>query len=56
MEFEVMVKVPEDFQFYGRVPYDMEICAGTAFVKVEAETIEEATAKANQYFAGEYEE
>ena len=56
MEFEVMIKVPEDFQFYGKVPFDMEICADTAFVTVEADSIEEATAKANHFFAGPHDE
>jgi len=56
MEYEVMVEVPDTFNFYGKVPYDMEICAGTAFVKVEADSIEEATALARKYFAGEYDE
>jgi hypothetical protein len=51
-----MIKVPEGFQFYGTVPYDMEICADTAFVRLEADTIEEATAKANYFFAGPHDE
>jgi hypothetical protein len=53
-EYEVMVNIPEDFQFDGVVPYDMSISGDKAFVKVIAESIEEATLKANEYFEGKY--
>jgi hypothetical protein len=49
-DFEVQVVVPEDFYFYGTVPYDMEIVGDQAFVVVPAETIEEAVQKANKFF------
>jgi hypothetical protein len=49
-EFEVQVTLPEDFRFSGKVPYDMDIVGNQAFVKVVAETIEEATASATAYF------
>lgn len=55
-EWEVVVKVPDDFQFYGVVPYDINISNGIAFVRVLAETIEEAVTKANKYFDGPQEE
>lgn len=55
-EWEVVVKVPEDFQFYGVVPYDINITNGIAFVKVIATTLEEATMKAKNYFNGPQEE
>jgi hypothetical protein len=55
-EWEVVVKVPEDFQFYGVVPYDINITNGIAFVKVIAATLEEATMKAKNYFNGPQEE
>jgi hypothetical protein len=49
-EFEVQVTLPEDFRFGGRVPYSMDIVGNQAFVKVVAETIEEAKSKATAYF------
>jgi hypothetical protein len=49
-DFEVQVTVPEDFQFLGAVPYDMEIVGDQAFVVVPAMTIEEAVQKANEFF------
>lgn len=51
-EFEVQVTLPEDFRFGGKVPYDMDIIGNQAFVKVVAETIEEATLAAKAYFNG----
>ena len=53
-EYEVMVNIPEDFQFDGVVPYDMSISGDKAFVKVIAESIEEAKLKANEYFECKY--
>lgn len=55
-EWEVVVKVPDDFQFYGTVPYDINITNGIAFVKVVAVSLEEATMKAKKYFNGPQEE
>jgi len=49
-DFEVQVTVPEDFQFSGAVPYDMEILGNQAFVIVPALTIKEAVQKANEFF------
>jgi hypothetical protein len=49
-DFEVQVKVPEDFRFMGTVPYDMEIVGNQAFVVVPAVSIEEAVQKANEFF------
>ena len=49
-DFEVQVEVPEDFQFMGTVPYDMEIVGNQAFVTVPAVSIEEAVQKANEFF------
>ena len=53
-EYEIEVNVPDDFQFYGEVPYDMNIAGDKAWVKVLAETMEEAKIKANEYFEGKY--
>ena len=53
-EYEVEVTVPDDFEFYGEVPYDMSISGDKAWVKVIAENIEEAKIKANEYFEGKY--
>lgn len=49
-EFEVMVQVPEDFNFMGPVPFDMYITGGIAFVKIVAASIDEATKMAHDYF------
>lgn len=49
-EFEVQVTVPPNFAFYGAVPFDMEILGNQAFVIVNAESIEEAVLKANEFF------
>ena len=49
-DFEVQVKVPEDFRFQGSIPYDMEIVGDQAFVVVPAVSIEEAVQKANEFF------
>jgi hypothetical protein len=53
-EYEVMVPFPKDFEFGGVVPYDMSISGNFAFVKVVAESLEEATFKANEYFESKY--
>jgi hypothetical protein len=49
-EFEVMVQVPDDFNFMGPVPYDIHISGSTAFVKIVAANIDEATKLAHDYF------
>jgi hypothetical protein len=49
-EFEVMVRVPEDFNFAGPVPYDIHIVGDTAFVRLVAANIDEATKMAHDYF------
>ena len=53
-EYEVMVPFPKEFEFDGPVPYDMSISGDFAFVKVVAESLEEATFKANEYFESKY--
>jgi hypothetical protein len=55
-EWEVVVKVPDDFSFTGEVPFDMYISNGVAYVKVIAVTLEEAVDKAKKYFNGPPEE
>lgn len=55
-EWEVVVKVPDEFQFYGVVPFSMNITNGVAYVKVVAMTLEEAMEKAKRYFDGPQEE
>jgi hypothetical protein len=49
-----MVPFPKDFEFDGKVPYDMSISGDCAFVKVVAESIEEAMLKANEYFESKH--
>jgi len=51
-EFEVQVTVPNDFVFYGVVPYYMHIINKTALVTVPASSVEQARALAEAYFAG----
>lgn len=53
-EYEVQVPFPKGFEFDGVVPFDMSISGDTAFVKVVAESLEEARFKANEYFEGKY--
>lgn len=53
-EYEVQVLIPDDFEFYGQVPYDMSISGDTAWVKIVATSIEEAKMKAYEYFEGKY--
>lgn len=53
-EYEVQVTVPDEFEFDGPVPFDMSIAGDTAWVKVVATSIEEATMKANEYFECKY--
>ena len=48
-EFEVIVQMPEVWRFKGVVPYDMEIVADQAFVRVIATSVEEATSRARAY-------
>jgi len=48
-EFEVQVSMPKHFRFNGTIPFNMEILGETAFVTVLAESIEEATQRANDY-------
>jgi hypothetical protein len=44
------VPVPEEFQFSGSVPFDMEIVGSIAMVTVFASTHEEAQIRAEQFF------
>jgi len=53
-EYEVMVPFPKNFEFDGPVPYDMSISGDFAFVKIVAESLEEAKFKANEYFESKY--
>ena len=51
-EFEVQVTVPDNFTFYGTVPYYMHIINRTALVTVPAASVQEARELAEAYFAG----
>jgi len=51
-EFEVQIDVPENFTFYGTVPYTMHIVNRTALVTVPASSVQEARELAEAYFAG----
>ena len=50
--FEVQIVLPDNFHFFGKVPFDMDIVGDQAFVKVLAENMEEATTKVREYFYG----
>lgn len=50
--FEVQIALPDNFHFFGKVPFDMDIVGDQAFVKVLAENMEEATTKVREYFYG----
>jgi hypothetical protein len=49
--FEVVMDVPSDFMFNGRVPYDMKIRDNVATVFVPALTQAEAEQRAWEYFS-----
>jgi len=51
-EFEVQIEIPENFTFYGAVPYTMHIVNRTALVTVPASSVQEARELALAYFAG----
>jgi hypothetical protein len=51
-EFEVQVTIPDNFVFYGTVPYYMHIINKTALVTVPASSVQEARDLALAYFAG----
>lgn len=53
-EYEVEVNIPDEFNFHGPVPFDMEIAGSKAWVKVIAASMEEAKLKANEYFESKY--
>ena len=53
-EYEVQINVPEEFEYNGPVPFDMEIAGGVAWVKVIATSLEEAQFKVNEYFESKY--
>jgi hypothetical protein len=53
-EYEVQINVPDEFEFNGPVPFDMEIAGGVAWVKVIAASMEEAQYKVNEYFESKY--
>jgi hypothetical protein len=49
-QFVVRVPVPEDFEFTGAVPFDMEIVGNMAMVTVWADAQEEAQRRAEEFF------
>jgi hypothetical protein len=51
-EFEVQTTVPEDFYFSGKVPFDMNIVNGIAFVTVRAIDMQHAIQLVEEYFHG----
>jgi hypothetical protein len=51
-EYEVQYIIPEDFDFYGVVPFDMSISSGVAYVRLVAPSLEEAVNRVEKYFMG----
>jgi hypothetical protein len=51
-EYEVQYIIPEDFDFYGVVPFDMSISSGVALVRLVAPSLEEAVNRVERYFMG----
>ena len=49
-QFVVRVPVPEDFEFTGAVPFDMDIVGNMAMVTVWADAQEEAQRRAEEFF------
>lgn len=49
-QFVVRVHVPEDFEFTGTVPFDMEIVGSVAMVTVWATDQAEAQQRAKKFF------
>jgi hypothetical protein len=49
-QFVVRVPVPEEFQFTGAVPFDMEIVGSVAMVTVWAADQTEAQQRAKKFF------
>ena len=49
-QFVVRVPVPEEFQFSGAVPFDMEIVGSVAMVTVWAADQTEAQQRAKKFF------
>lgn len=51
-EFTVTIPVPLDFEFKGKIPFDMIIADNEATVIVYALDVEEAMTKVSLYFYG----
>ena len=49
-QFVVRVSVPDEFQFSGAVPFDLEIVGNVAMVTVWASDQAEAQTRAEQFF------
>ncbi len=48
-EFTITREVPEDFEFNGKIPYDMKISEGMMSIKVYASSIQEANARVDEF-------
>ena len=49
--FTVERELPEDFQFTGKVPYDMKVSEGIAYIKVYAVDLAEANQRVDEFLA-----
>ena len=49
--FTIERELPEDFQFTGKVPYDMKISEGIAHIQVYAVDLAEANHRIDEFLA-----
>ncbi len=49
--FTIERELPEDFQFTGKVPYDMKISEGIAYIQVYAVDLAEANQRIDEFLA-----
>ncbi len=49
--FTIERELPEDFQFNGKVPYDMKISEGKAYIQVYAVDLAEANQRIDEFLA-----
>jgi hypothetical protein len=49
--FTIEREIPESFEFDGKVPYDMKIMEGIAYIKVYAVDVEEANQRVDEFLS-----
>jgi hypothetical protein len=53
--FQIVTKLPDEFEFNGPLPFDIHLRDGVVTARVWAVTLEEAQQRVNDYFNGGYE-